>query len=267
MQVGGIYSLKKISFLCNQTTGLLRPMHRITKKNENNMMKHLILSLLAATALCLAASAQQRTVTERDSLGRTIRIIEVLDTVRDGRAETDTLSITTYEEPVDKATSSRTVTVSGDWHLDDFWPFNTALVNGLMLLLVLLFLGFPLILILVIIYFRNKNRKRKYLLLQQALANGQPLPREAFKEITIPDNRTKGFKNIFLGLGLFIFIWALTGEFGLACVGLLVMFVGFGQLAIHYTRPRQEQEVTKLQEAEEPRKEDEPQAQDNESAQ
>ena len=163
------------------------------------------------------------------------------DTVRDGRAETDTLSITTYEEPVDKASSNRTVTVSGDWHLDDFWPFNTAFVKGLMLLLVMLFLGFPVILILIIVYFRNKNRKRKYLLLQQALANGQPLPREAFREIALPDNRTKGFRNIFLGLGLFIFIWALTDTFGLACVGLLIMFVGFGQLAIHYTRPKTEQ--------------------------
>ena len=216
-------------------------MHRINPKNRHDLPKHLILSLLAAEIISLAVSAQPRTVFERDSLGRTTRIIEVRDTVRDGRAETDTLSITTYEEPVDKASSNRTVTVSGDWHLDDFWPFNTAFVNGLILLLVMLFLGFPVILILIIVYFRTQNRKRKYLLLPQALANGQPLPREAFREIALPDNRTKGFRNIFLGLGLFIFIWALTDTFGLACVGLLIMFVGFGQLAIHYTRPKTEQ--------------------------
>ena len=104
-----------------------------------------------------------------------------------------------------------------------------------------LFFITPVVLIILIFYFRNKNRKRKYLLLQQALANGQPLPKEAFKEIAMPDNRTKGFKNIGLGIGLFIFIWALTGEFGLACVGLLIMFIGFGQLAIYYTRPDKHQ--------------------------
>lgn len=200
-------------------------------------MKTMILSLIAAAALCLPVQSQQRTVFERDSLGRTTRIIEVLDTIRDGHAETDTLSITTFEEPQDRASSSRTVTVTGDWHLDDFWPFNTAVGRFFLTLLVFLILGFPIIVILIILYFRNKNRKRKYLLLQQALANGQPLPKETFKEITVPDNRVKGFKNIALGIGLFIFLWAATGEFGLACIGLLIMFIGFGQLAIYYTRP------------------------------
>lgn len=207
----------------------------------SKIMKTMILSLIAATALCLPAQSQRRTVTERDSLGHTTRIIEVLDTVRDGRAETDTLSITTYEDPVERTSTSRTITYSGDWHMDDFWPFNTAVGRSLLALLVFLILGFPIIVIFLIFYFRNKNRKRKYLLLQQALANGQPLPKEAFKEITVPDNRTKGFKNIGLGIGLFIFIWALTDEFGLACVGLLIMFIGFGQLAIYYTRPDKNQ--------------------------
>ena len=123
-----------------------------------------------------------------------------------------------------------------------------------------LFFITPVVLIILIFYFRNKNRKRKYLLLQQALANGQPLPKEAFKEITMPDNRVKGFRNVALGIGLFIFLWALTGEFGLACVGLLVMFVGFGQLAIHYTRPKAEK--TQQPQA----KDNEPQPQDDEPA-
>ena len=41
-------------------------------------MKTMILSLIAAAALCLPVQSQQRTVFERDSLGRTTRIIEVL---------------------------------------------------------------------------------------------------------------------------------------------------------------------------------------------
>ena len=44
------------------------------------------------------------------------------------------------------------------------------------------------------------------------------------------DIRTKGIKNIFIGIGLFIFLWAITENFGVGCVGLLMMFTGFGQL-------------------------------------
>ena len=164
-------------------------------------MKTMILSLIAATALCLPAQSQQRIVTERDSLGHTTRIIEVLDTVRDGRAETDTLSITTYEEPTERTFTGRSVDYQ--WDITDWENLGDKAVAFSAMVAFGMFLFFitPVVLIILIFYFRNKNRKRKYLLLQQALANGQPLPKEAFKEITVPDNRTKGFKNrIWLGL-------------------------------------------------------------------
>ncbi|MCD8474797.1 MAG: DUF6249 domain-containing protein [Bacteroides graminisolvens] len=57
-----------------------------------------------------------------------------------------------------------------------------------------------------------------------------------FKQNLDSDIRVKGIKNTFLGLGLFIFLWALTDEFGLGCIGLLIMFTGLGQLVIHYTQ-------------------------------
>lgn len=41
---------------------------------------------------------------------------------------------------------------------------------------------------------------------------------------------------MFVGIGLFIFLWAITDEFGLGCIGLLIMFTGFGQLVIYYTQ-------------------------------
>jgi hypothetical protein len=45
-----------------------------------------------------------------------------------------------------------------------------------------------------------------------------------------------------LGIGLFIFLWAITGEFGLGCIGLLVMFTGFGQLVIFYSQQKKNEE-------------------------
>lgn len=88
----------------------------------------------------------------------------------------------------------------------------------------------------IIFFFRYKNRKAKYRLVEQALASGQPLPENLFKEADSTDIRSKGIKNVFVGIGLFIFLWAITEEFGLGCIGLLVMFTGFGQLVIYYTQ-------------------------------
>ena len=100
-------------------------------------------------------------------------------------------------------------------------------------------LGLPALLIFIIFYFRYKTRKAKYRLAEQALAAGQQLPPEFFKEGEGKDLRSRGIKNIFLGIGLFIFLWAITGVFGLGCIGLLIMFTGFGQVAIYYTQPGQ----------------------------
>ena len=72
--------------------------------------------------------------------------------------------------------------------------------------------------------------------MEQALVSGQPLPENLFKEADSTDIRSKGIKNVFVGIGLFIFLWAITEEFGLGCIGLLVMFTGFGQLVIYYTQ-------------------------------
>ena len=96
--------------------------------------------------------------------------------------------------------------------------------------------------IFIIFYFRYKNRKAKYRLAEQTLAAGQQLPPEFFKESKEEDKdlRSRGIKNIFLGIGLFIFLWAITGEFGLGCIGLLIMFTGFGQVTIYYTQPGQD---------------------------
>lgn len=39
--------------------------------------------------------------------------------------------------------------------------------------------------------------------------------------------------SIFTGLGLGIFLWALTGEFGIGCIGFMIMFIGIGQVIIY----------------------------------
>lgn len=214
-------------------------------------MKTFILTLIATAALCLPAQGEQRTVTEVDSLGRTTRIIELLDTVRNGKAETDTLSITTYD------TSARqSVSASVTYDSDDLFPIDRNDIerwgDSAKTMVLLFFLGMflffitPVVLIILIFYFRNKNRKQRYLLMQQALAAGQPLPKEVFKEVTLPDNRVKGIKNMALGIGLALFLWMLTDEFSIACIGLLIFCIGAGQLVIYYTTPGRDKDYNRF---------------------
>ena len=92
----------------------------------------------------------------------------------------------------------------------------------------------PVFIIFVVFFFRYKNRKARYRLAEQALAAGQPLPEGFIRESKPTDQRTQGIRNTFTGIGLFIFLWAITGEFGIGAIGLLVMFMGIGQWLVGY---------------------------------
>lgn len=207
------------------------------------MMKQILLILGLMAASCLPSQAENRLVT--DSVDGKKRVIELQDTVVDGKAVTDTLSITTYEDPTQSVTKEQidkvTYRFKGDYLFGlekNLW--NLAIVPIVAIVFVF---GLPALLIFIIFYFRYKNRKAKYRLAEQALASGQQLPPEFFEGMEKQDLRSKGIKNIFLGIGLFIFLWAITENFGLGCIGLLIMFTGFGQLVTYYTRPENRPDI------------------------
>lgn len=104
--------------------------------------------------------------------------------------------------------------------------------------------GVPVLIIFIVAYFNYKSRISKYKLVEKAIASGQPLPEEFLKAKTDPNILHKGIRNVCTGLGLFIFLWALTHEFGLGCIGLLIMFTGFGQIVIHYTQNKENDTLT-----------------------
>ena len=200
----------------------------------------ILLGLMAATSL--GVQAENRTVT--DTVDGKKRVIELQDTVINGQQTTDTLSITTYEgTDTDEADHDGTYRHRHDSSGLQWVGFNFGddAPETLVALTAIIFsLGLPAMIIFIIFYFRYKNRKAKYRLAEQALAAGQQLPPEFFKEGEGKDLRSRGIKNIFLGIGLFIFLWAITGVFGLGCIGLLIMFTGFGQVTIYYTQPGQD---------------------------
>lgn len=201
-------------------------------------MKRIILGLMVAMLFCNLMQGKDRTITENDSLGNKKRVIELRDTVINGKTETDTLSVMTYENSsnVSSNDSNKWKHESNGINWSGF-DLNTNTAEAVIsIIAIVFFFSIPLLIIFIVFFFRYKNRKAKYRLAEQALANGQQLPENFFKQAETEDIRIKGIKNVFTGIGLFIFLWAITGSFGVGCIGLLIMFTGFGQLVIHYSQ-------------------------------
>ena len=116
-----------------------------------------------------------------------------------------------------------------------FYDFGNA-VSGLLIPIIAIIsvFGSPVLILFIVFFFRYKNRKARYRLAEQALATGQPLPADFIRENKPADPCSQGIKNTFTGIGLFIFLWAITGEFGIGTIGLLVAFMGIGQWIIGY---------------------------------
>lgn len=119
---------------------------------------------------------------------------------------------------------------------DFFSGFNFDPAVAIPIIAIVCTFGLPAIIVFIAFYFKYKNRKAKYRLAEQALAAGQPIPEDFFKGKVESGTLQKGITNTFTGVGLFIFLWAITGEFSIGCIGLLIMFMGLGQVAIHYTQ-------------------------------
>lgn len=200
-------------------------------------MKRFILALIATLTLCSLVQATNRTVTENDARGNKKRVIELRDTTINGQLVTDTLSIMTYEDSAAAKDEGKNWKHSSNgWELDFGLDGNTSETIISVTAIIFVF-GLPLLIVFIVFFFNYKNRKAKYRLAEQALASGQQLPENFFNNVEkTEDIRTKGIKNVFTGIGLFIFLWAITDNFSIGCIGLLVMFTGFGQLVIYYTQ-------------------------------
>ena len=168
-------------------------------------MKRIIFGLMLAMMFCTLVQGANRTVTENDGQGNKKRVIELRDTVINGETVTDTLSIMTYENGTgssDAPEKWRTHHSSMDWNGFDLGSKTSETVIAVTAIVFVF--GLPLLIIFVVFFFRYKNRKAKYRLAEQALASGQQLPENFFKEAAATDIRSKGINNIFVGIGLFI---------------------------------------------------------------
>ncbi len=196
-------------------------------------MKQLFIALMVAFTFSTLTWGQTKDTILRDSIGKAK--ITITKTTPDApKTEIDPESGLEYTDVVD-STRSDSYNFGYDLGHEISETFKdsglTGIINGGMVFVIFIIVitfGFPIIIVFLAFYFRYKNKKAKYKLIEQALASGQPLPENLLEKEKEHDYRAAGIKNTFLGLGLFVFLWAVSG-FAVGCIGLLIMCIGLGK--------------------------------------
>lgn len=206
-------------------------------------MKNFLLALMVVLTTCTLAIAQNNTTVVQDSVGNV-----KISVKKSSKANANNTAVTvvgidaTDADSTDIDADSSSVShgsASFSINTDDddfpFYDFENA-VSGLLIPIIAIIsvFGSPVLILFIVFFFRYKNRKARYRLAEQALATGQPLPADFIRENKPADPCSQGIKNTFTGIGLFVFLWAITGEFGIGTIGLLVAFMGIGQWIIGY---------------------------------
>ena len=134
-------------------------------------------------------------------------------------------------------------------HIDLFESFESALLIPILGILL------PVFIVLIVFVYESKQKKYKYDALIEVSKNVKDSEEisnllKSFKENkSNKDLRRTGLVTLFTGIGL-----AALGKFGLSLdilfgVGLLVMFIGLGQMIAGYVYPNQPDEITDVVES------------------
>lgn len=202
-------------------------------------MKRILLTIVIAISSTMLIMAQTNKVKESDSIQQSGKTQLISQNYTPTYSDTDDTGTTveSIDIDVDSTDISDYVTTQTRYihkyttdvdFLEDFFPRFGGLIAVLTILIVF---GFPIIIVLLVLFFRYKNRRNRYRLMEKALATGQQIPSEVIKETVHGDLKDKGIKNICLGIGLFIFLWAIT-NFAIGCIGIIVLCNGIGQYII-----------------------------------
>ena len=199
-------------------------------------MKQLLITIVMVLALSLnvEAAAQKHRHTPRTEQVDSTKTKDAIEAFSDTTAVDETAEDDTYV--------TRSVTYSSKDAqelkevMDVMGSFAVPWVAVSIVSVVVIFLLAPLLIILVVFYFVNKNRKERYKLAQMAIQNGQPIPDEVLKGQPLntketSNDYTAGLRQIFLGIGLAIFLGIVAGKIGFG-IGALVFCIGLGKVVI-----------------------------------
>ena len=124
-------------------------------------------------------------------------------------------------------------TLVGGLFGDDFDTNGFGGMIFVLCVLLIIFVLSPLVIFGLLLYFIFRNRRQKMKLAQMAMQNGQPIPDQLLKEQNPDDSVTyqSGMRQVFLGVGLMVFLGIIIGKLGLG-IGALVFFIGLGKVVI-----------------------------------
>ena len=201
------------------------------------MKKYLIaLTLLLALGTNDPVAAQTQKSRQQHELGDSTRQHAGLEAFSD---TTDA-----YEDSIIAASTNSHVSV--EWDGEDaqeaFGGFMRQLkaddIAGMFFVLAVVLIVFvisPLVIFGLLLFFIFRNRKQKMKLAQMAMQNGQPIPDQLLNERqgTTDDKYAyqSGMRQLFLGIGLMIFLGFTIGKIGVG-IGALVFFIGLGKVII-----------------------------------
>lgn len=102
-----------------------------------------------------------------------------------------------------------------------------------LIVIMIIFVFSPLVIFGLLLYFIFRNRRQKMKLAQMAMQNGQPIPDQLLNEVAPTDSETykSGMRQLFLGIGLMVFLGFTVGKIGFG-IGVLVFFIGLGKVII-----------------------------------
>lgn len=216
-------------------------------------MKRILFALMLGLVCSSMAFAQKKNTVYKDSIGNVKITVskteakkdssytpEYTDTTEDGVTVVSE-STDSYDDSYDDSSGYSIFQKEDLSVLKDLGNAASAGIALAFFVLLLVF-GFPIFVIFIAFYFRYKSRRERYKLVEKAIAAGQPIPEGILKESLNTDTAAKGIKNMCLGAGLGIFLWALTGSFAIGSIGLLILFTGLGQwLVARNQHPTDEQ--------------------------
>ena len=211
------------------------------------------MTLLVSLSLGMQAASQQHRHTPRDqqelvdsTSKDAVEVYSDTSSIDTAKSAKGTVTVTTHNTPW--SSTSTSYEFEGDdvgsiiHHL--FSSMDAKDLTGIILVLGVLFIIFvlaPVLIIIALFYFINKNRKQKLKLAQMAVENGQPIPDQLLVESNVNDKDSyqSGLRQVFLGIGLMVFLGYSAGEIGFG-IGALVFFIGLGKVVIAKTNKQQQ---------------------------
>lgn len=191
----------------------------------------IVMAMLLTLSMSVEAAAQKHRHTPQAD--------ELVDST--SKNSLDAFSDTTTvwdDDSLAESDPSYDISVNGDQLGELFKNLRIDKLVGVVLLLgifpLILFVIAPILILFLIFYFINKNRREKMKLAQMAIEHGQPIPDQLLKDDSkafTDANLQSGIRQLFLGVGLMIFLGMMIGEIGFG-IGALVACIGLGKIAI-----------------------------------